>query len=300
MTFKLTYRRSIVLLGICYAFLIGSYCPVQASQVRAAQARLASNARVASSVKVLVDDFQPQPYQGDPIYYYNRVEGDRGVIQNAAVIWSPGQVTMTISAGNTWGGVWTSLNHPVREGIPANFAAILPAQIAAVYQSSITQLNIDIASGTPGRSFKVELKRGGLVQWNAHATLNGGQQTLNYSLPPLGDIDQLVWLLDGAAPGDSVVVKRIALVATTSIANASMRAFVWSYGLLLNNWNPATGLLRDKAKDAGGEFDAIQATGALAAATVVAKQVGVVSQSDAIQIVNKISDALLLRAPNKT
>ena len=42
--------------------------------------------------------------------------------------------------------------------------------------------------------------------------------------------------------------------------------------MLLNNWNPATGLVRDKAKDASGEFDAIQATGSLAAATAIAEQ----------------------------
>jgi hypothetical protein len=40
------------------------------------------------------------------------------------------------------------------------------------------------------------------------------------------------------------------------------------------------GLVRDKAKDASGEFDAIQATGCLAAATASAEQLGVVDQGD--------------------
>jgi hypothetical protein len=72
---------------------------------------------------------------------------------------------------------------------------------------------------------------------------------------------------------------------------------VWSYGMLLSNWNPKTGLARDKAKDASGEFDAIQATGSLAAATAVAEQLGVISHLDAIQMVNKICDALLFNLP---
>jgi hypothetical protein len=73
--------------------------------------------------------------------------------------------------------------------------------------------------------------------------------------------------------------------------------FVWSYGMLLNNWNSTTGLVRDKAKDASGEFDAIQATGSLAAATAVAEQLGVISHADAIQIVNKIGGTLLFDLP---
>ena len=67
--------------------------------------------------------------------------------------------------------------------------------------------------------------------------------------------------------------------------------------MLLNNWNPLTGLVRDKAKDASGEFDAIQATGSLAAATVIAEQLGVIEHTDAVQIVNRISQVLLLEIP---
>ena len=71
----------------------------------------------------------------------------------------------------------------------------------------------------------------------------------------------------GAAAGDTVVLDSIAFTATTPITDTATAAFVWSYGQLLNNWNPTTGLVRDKAKDASGAFDAIQATGSLAAAT---------------------------------
>jgi hypothetical protein len=30
------------------------------------------------SIEILVDDFNPQPYQEDNVYYFNRLEGDRG------------------------------------------------------------------------------------------------------------------------------------------------------------------------------------------------------------------------------
>jgi len=67
--------------------------------------------------------------------------------------------------------------------------------------------------------------------------------------------------------------------------------------MLLNNWNSTTGLVRDKAKDPSGEFDAIQATGSLTAATAMAEQLGIVTHADAVQIVGKISDTLLIDVP---
>ena len=66
--------------------------------------------------------------------------------------------------------------------------------------------------------------------------------------------------------------------------------------MLLNNWNHRTGLVRDNAKDPSGELDAIQATGALAAATAVAKQLGIVKRDDARQIVGRIGAPLLRRS----
>src|SRR5262245_54981257 len=82
------------------------------------------------SVNILLDDFSPQAYQGQVVYFYNRLEGDRGAVNNSMLGWIDGQVTTTISDGNSWGGGWMSLNHPIREGLPINFSAILPAQIS--------------------------------------------------------------------------------------------------------------------------------------------------------------------------
>jgi hypothetical protein len=248
-------------------------------------------------ISILVDDFSPQPSQGDQVYYFNRLDGDRGAINDSAMAWGRRQVTMTIAAGNTWGGGWLSLNHPMRESLPIDFSAILPAQILPAYQSQITGIMARIARGTPGKSLRLELKDHGALRWTGEIILDGGEQVINSDLPPLDNINELVWVLDDAAGGDAVVLDSITFTATTPITDTATRAFVWSYGQLLNNWNPKTGLVRDRGSDPSGRFDAIQATGSLAAATAQAAQLGVISQSNARQIVGKIGQTLLVGTP---
>ena len=241
-------------------------------------------------ISILVDDFKPQPYPKELKYPFNRLEGDRGAVNDSIMVWGNGQVTSTIAAGQTWGGGWLSLNHPLGEGLTINFSAILPAQIQPAYQSQITGLTVQIMRGTPDRTFRLELKEHGEFRWTHAITLTGESQTIGMELPTLGEVNELVWILDGAAAGDTVILDSIAFTATTPITDTATAAFVWSYGQLLNNWNSDTGLVRDKAKDASGEFDAIQATGSLAAATAIAEQLGIVARGDAVQIVTKISD----------
>jgi hypothetical protein len=254
-----------------------------------------TNIPAGPPVSILVDDFSPQPYQGQSEYFYNRLEGDRGALNESNQVWGVGQVTTELR--REWGGAWMSLNHPIREGLAVDFSAVLPAQIAPAFQSQITRMTVHIVKGTPRRTFKMELKIGDYQSWQQEVTLEGGSQVLVFDLPVLRNVNHLVWVLDHAAPGDYVVLDGISLEATTQITDTATAAFVWSYGMLLNNWNPATGMVRDKAKDASGEFDAVQATGSLAAATAMAAQLGVVERSDAIEIVDKISETLLLRLP---
>ena len=246
---------------------------------------------------ILLDDFSPQPNQGDQVYHFNRFDGDRGTINNSDLIWGRGLVTTTIAAGNSWGGGWTSLNHPMHEGLPINFSAILPAQILPPYQSQITGVTARIARGTAGKTFRLELKDHGAFRWTGEVTLSGGGQVASFDLPALDDINELVWVLDGANGGDIVVLDSLAFTTTIRTTDTATIAFVWSYGQLLNNWNPETGLVRDKARDASGEFDAVQVTGSLAAATALAEQIGVVARDDAIAIIDKISQSLLGETP---
>jgi hypothetical protein len=255
--------------------------------------------QLEQTIRILVDDFLPQPYQGDDMYFYNRLEGDRGALNFSSVDWKNGQVTATIPDGQTWGGLWMSLNHPIREGYSINFSAILPEQIVPQYQSKVTGITISL-EGTVWKTFRAELKDSvNNFLWTQELTLNGKRQTFQAELPPLQNVSQLVLVLDHAATGNFITIDDINLTATNPITDTTMATFVWSYGMLLNNWNPETGLLRDKARDASGEFDAIQATGSLAAATALAEQLGVVSHPDAIAIVEKIGDTLLNKLPRK-
>ena len=84
--------------------------------------------------------------------------GDRGALNNSLVEWGRGQVTTTITQGNTWGGLWMSLNHPIAEALPIDFSAILPPKIRPVYQSQITGITAKIIGGKPGKTFRLELK----------------------------------------------------------------------------------------------------------------------------------------------
>ena len=168
-----------------------------------------------------------------------------------------------------------SLNHPIREAVLLDFATLLPEQILPDYQSTVTGIEVRVVDGTPGRTLKLELKDGDKLRWQQEAVLDGGPQVLNFDLPPtVGKVNHFVWVLDNASPGDTVVLERVSLTATSPITDTATRAFVWSYGQLLNNWNPTTGQLRDKAHDASGEFDATQTAGSLAAATAQASAVG--------------------------
>ena len=166
-----------------------------------------------TSASVLVDDFFPQPLQGDQFWPQNRLGGDRGEIEgpgSGAVDWGEGVVTASITEGtDTWLGVWTSLNHPNAENIPLDFSAIFPSQILADYQGQVTGLRARVLDGQG--TFKVELKApDGSVAWQDSVTLNGGQQDLQFDLPELGEIQTLNWLVLGDS-GDLVEVDGVEL-----------------------------------------------------------------------------------------
>lgn len=247
------------------------------------------------AVTILVDDFGSHSYQRAQGDLHNRLDGEHRAVFST-FDWAGGQITTTLGAEMPWGGGQMSLNHPLGEGLPINFASILPRQILRPYQSQITGVTAQVVGGTPGNTLRLELKNQGQWRWSDETTLDDGAQVVSFTLPRLGNVDELLWILDGAA-GDAVVLDSITLTATTPITDTATRAFVWSYGQLLSNWNPNTGLVRDRGSDPSGKFDAIQATGSLAAATAQAAQLGVISQSNAHQIVGKIGQTLLVETP---
>lgn len=245
---------------------------------------------------ILIDDFKPQPHQGDSVYYFNRLGGDRGGLGDTSLAFTYDVATATIQA-DSWGGMWTSLNHTNQENLPLNFSSVLPSPIQDSYQSQITGLSIKINEATPDSTFIVQLRNQTSLNWTKAVTVSGEQETLFYDLPPISDTTHLLWSLENAQMGDYVVVDEISMLATTQISDTVEQAFVWSYGMLLNNWDPQSGLVRDRANYASGTLDSVQATGSLAAATAVAQDLGVISRNDAIQIVSQISNTLLITLP---
>jgi len=89
----------------------------------------------------------------NPSISFNRLEGDRGAVNDSLLDWAKAKSPRQSLPGIPGAGVWMSLNHPIREGLPINFSAILPPQILPAYQSPITGLTVRITRGTPGALF---------------------------------------------------------------------------------------------------------------------------------------------------
>ena len=255
---------------------------------------------------LLVDDYEPQPLAGQAVWYTNRLGGDRGRIDGpggGTVQWGTGVVTATITGGtSSWQGVWTSLNHPVVDCAPFDFSAIFPPAIEPQYQGAVSALRFQILDGQG--VFKVELRIGEntycppqipVPAWPGDSVvLSGGAQTITFTLPPdVGQVGALNWLVLGGA-GDFAVVDRVELlIDLPDLDVPAKRAFLHSYGMLLNNWDPASGLTRDRASWNAGDFDNVSASGIQAAAAVMAWRLGFISQASATDIVTKTTEGLL-------
>ncbi|MCB8977589.1 MAG: hypothetical protein H6657_09230 [Ardenticatenaceae bacterium] len=249
------------------------------------------------SLQIMIDNFEPLVRDGDPISCCNLLGGDRGSLANTLLSLGSGTLTATVASGSTLAGHWQSLAHPDGEQLGFDTTAVLPKEILPAYQASITGLEMNVSSATAGSTFHIELKNGTVIRWQASQTLGGGQETLYFPLSALGYITNIVWYIDNASPGDHVAVDSVSFTAETAVSDTATQAFLWSYGMLLDNWSSSSGMVRDKAQYPAGDFDAVQATGSLAAATAQAAQLGFVSQADAINIVTVISNTLLLELP---
>jgi hypothetical protein len=259
------------------------------------------------SVTILVDDFAPQPVQGEPYWISNRLGGTRGQVDGwwdpycscayaggGSVVWGQGMVTATITqtqGTEAWVGSWSSLNHSITEDIPLDFAGIFPSQILPQYQGNVTALRIYVLDGQG--TFQVDLQAPDLsFPWQRGVMLSGGERLLHFDLPSLGSIRNLNWIIKGHA-GDFVVVDRVELIVELPWLATAQEAFLWSYAMLLSNWDPVSGLTRDRSAWEAGAFDNVSASGMQAAAAAMAYELGFISQSSATEIVDRTSAALL-------
>lgn len=256
---------------------------------------------------VLVDDFDPQPLMEETIWYYNRVRGDRGQVDGwwdptcpctypggGNVVWGNGTATATITqtqGSEAWVGVWTSLNHVITENIPLHFSAIFPEQILPAYQASVTGLRLIVLDGSGQLQVELQAPDQSVV-WVQSVNLSGGPQTIFFDNLFAGEVRSLSWIVKGDA-GDYVAVDQVELEVSTPLLTTPERAFLWSYSMLLSNWDVSTGLTRDRANFPAGDFDNVSASGLQAAAAVHAWELGMISEASAVQIVSQTTASLL-------
>ena len=261
----------------------------------------AAAATQTQTAAVIVDDYVRQPNQGDSDWFYNRLGGNRGTLaesaESATVTWGQGSVTASIQTGS-YAGVWNSLRHNTSERATEDalhLDAILPPQILSAYQPRVTALRFRVIDGRG--TFKAELKNATtLAVWDRTAPLTGGVQTIEFAIAPgLAHRHELNWLVTGGA-GDFVTVDGVEFVIAAPALTTAQSAFLYSFGMLLDNLavrGPDAGLTRDRANFPSGDFDNTSANGGLAAAAVLAWQVGIISRQSAADLVELIAGRLL-------
>jgi hypothetical protein len=252
---------------------------------------------------VLVDDFATPPEPVQDLAFFNDLGGNRGRIDVGApqgtLVWSPGEVRATVGGSDNATGMYTSLSRPLDDcaaphyNVPLDFGALFPALILPQFQAVAKSLRFQVeGTGT----FKVELKsRAGCIEaglFEESVQLTGAAQVIELPVEALEGAQVLTWLVEGEA-GDAVTVRRIELEVELPLLPVAERAYLWSFAQLLANWSEETGLVGDRANFPPGDFDNVSATGLLAAAAVVARDLGFISHAGAVDLVEEINDAML-------
>jgi hypothetical protein len=272
----------------------------------------APNTAFAGQYWAIVDEYdRPTPGQGN---YFHRVGGDRGQLNESEVSYawngdSAYAATVVSQAGSwSWGGMWYSLIHPNNDKLPLNFNAVFGPAILSAFQGRVTGIEIVIKGVTSpatneGLVMRLELKDSA---GNTFASWNSGgltQKTYPYtwfidlSSTPIADVQTLTWIMDGAKLNDAVTVDRIRLrVQSLDLATVE-EAFLWSYAWLMGNYDPDTGMVRDRSNFKRYEAENVSATGKAAKLVAYAARKGYTSAADAQAIIVKIADTLLNKVP---
>jgi hypothetical protein len=244
---------------------------------------------------VLVDDFVPRPLQGDAVWFYTRIGTDRGQIDvpgTGSTTWGDGHVDIQITNGaTTFRGVFFALKHLIRENRALDFRAIFPPAIEPAYQGAVTAIRLRVADGRG--TLRVELQApDGRFVWSRDVTLTGGAQEILLPVAGVDAIRNLNCVVIGRS-GDFVRLVRVELVVDLPDMLTPRRAFLWSYAMLLDNFEPTTGLTRDRSNFPMGDFENVSATGMTAAATVMAWRARFVTKDHAADIVEAITTGLV-------
>jgi len=237
---------------------------------------------------IIVDDYIYQSLV-DPTWFYTRIGTDRGTMGGgsySATI-SGGAATVNVLSG--WAGVWTSLMHNAAVNDELDPVNILGPYIKTQYQPYVSGVEVDILSGSG--TFKIELKdKNNVLISQKSFTLPGGSTTLQYLVTPTVKISKLNWLVDGAG---NAVVKEVRLRIQSPIYSIPEAVFLFTYGHLSQCYDSVSGKVRDRAEWPTNDRTAVQTIGAFALATAIAWDLGYVSETDAIAIIQKTKTAIL-------
>ena len=265
-----------ILLSVLLALLI-----VVPSHVSSQQPQIAS--------WVLVDDFAGKDAPPERLWYYSRIGTDRGAMGDGVYTVKLGGGSAEFNVSNGWAGVWISLIHNAKTRDELDPRRLLGPYVLSKYQPRITGVKVHLLSGS-GR-IKIELKNqaGDLVALEDYL-LARGQRTIEFDVNPVRRVKFLNIVLDGFG---RLVMDKIWLKVEASYGNAFEAAFLYTYGHLLQCYDPASSLVRDRSNWPVEDFSSVQTIGTFALTTSIAYQLGYINQADAIQIVQGAKDRIL-------
>ncbi len=281
----------------------------------------------AATLSCLIDDHtRPLPGPLPAGWYYNATGGDRGMLSD--MIGDPNGCAEYTRASSTsyratvkrltgshlweYAGMWYALSHPiaVKQSYPAT--ALFPAAILPAYQPQLIGMEVVVNAiqspdGRSDLSFNIEVK--GFDGDNAvtrfakswsGADLQGSYpKTFSVTWDPatLGSVSYVSWLLDRAVPDDSIEVDSVRLLAAMPDLDIRDEAFVTSLAMLLDNYDPTTGMLGDRSNFPSRDFENVTAAAKLVKLLAFGIEAGVCDRAGATAIITHIARTLLEVVP---
>ncbi|MBK8480019.1 MAG: hypothetical protein IPL40_02420 [Proteobacteria bacterium] len=272
----------------------------------------------------LVDEHDtPLPAPLPEGWYFNAMGGDRGVLnagdlrysRDGASAYRADVVGKAAGAQWTWGGMWYSLIRQNDDDVPLDFRAIFGPHVAPAYQGQVVGLKVvvkDVASitGNTRLTLRLEAKNAaGAVRasWSFPLAGQTYPRALSVTIDPaaVGQVEQLLWVVDGAQVGDSVSVDGVQLQLRVPALPPEEQAFLWSYSWLMTNYNASTGMVKDKSRDGrlpaqyggGDSMESVPATAKAAKIVYYAYRKGYLARDQALAIITKIADTLIRVVP---
>lgn len=279
--------------------------------------------------RVLVDDHRRllpgQPPEG---WFYNCMGGDRGLIRDTNDASGTGvaaysKPTDTVYRGvctrkfdtNNWEflGFWQSLGRPLSQRHQFSPAAVLSPLLRPEYRGQLVGLDVRVNRiESPGGYDFLTLKLGlkGFdgtnevsrlaTNYTGRADLTNGPFPRTFSLnvdTNIGPVGVATIMLDYALPGDALEVDDVALRVVLPEVPPNLEPLLFSLAMLLENYDPTTGMVQDRANFPNGDFENVTATAKLAKLLALGIQMGLVDAPDGRDAINNIAWVLLNRAP---